>query len=266
MKKVLFLFPLFILILTLIYPSNLIGNGGGSPGGKTGSPLDNSQTCQGCHYAGIGTGATITTNIPASGYTLGNIYTINISITQSGISKFGFEITSEENNFGSAKAGTFLITDAVETKYTNNNFAVTHKAAGTGTSTNTKSWSMDWAAPPFSNSSGGVVFYASFMGANGDGTNMGDTYHSATLSVSESNTTSLIENESNKISNIRDNRIYFKEDIENCFVYNLSGKLVLTISEIEKQKVVDLSGLKKQLYIIKVIDKQGKSFSEKIQL
>ena len=172
-----------ILLAILFYPESSISNATGSPGGKTGSPID-VQACNNCHYSGLGSGASITTNIPSTGYIPGNIYTITTNITQSGINKFGFEITAEENA-GSTKTGTFFITNSGQTQLVNSNSAVTHKASGTsGGIGNSKSWSMDWEAPVAG--TGSITFYGAYIAANGNGNNMGDTYHSATLMIDES--------------------------------------------------------------------------------
>ena len=120
MKKILTLFSITFALAIFFYPTTSNSNASGSPGGKTGSPTDGA-SCTGCHYAGIGTGATITTDIPSSGYIPNQVYTITAEVSQTGISKFGFEITAEEANFGSAKTGSFLVTNSTETKFVNNN-------------------------------------------------------------------------------------------------------------------------------------------------
>jgi hypothetical protein len=181
MKKLLSLFAITICLAILFYPETTIGKLNGSPGGKTGSPTDNA-SCTNCHNAGAGTGATITTNIPATGYIAGNVYTITANINQSGVNTFGFEITAEEANFGSSKTGTFFVTNSTETKLVNSNTAITHRSAGTS-GANSKSWSMDWEAP--SSGTGAITFYGAYIGANGNGNNSGDTYHSATLTFNE---------------------------------------------------------------------------------
>ena len=47
----------------MFYPTNSKSNASGSPGGKTGSIGDNQESCSNCHYAGVGNGASITSNI-----------------------------------------------------------------------------------------------------------------------------------------------------------------------------------------------------------
>ncbi|MEE2931539.1 MAG: choice-of-anchor V domain-containing protein [Bacteroidota bacterium] len=265
MKNIILITITVFCLSIILYPTQIISNNGGSPGGKTGSPTDQA-TCQACHYAGLGSGGIITTNIPSSGYIPGNTYTITASVTDNSSSKFGFEITSEEDNFGSAKKGTFLITNAVETKHANNNTAVTHKAAGTSAQSNTKSWSMDWVAPGFASSTGGVVFYGSFMATNGDGTNMGDIYHSTTLTVSEGTGTSINESINNISLYIENNYLQIKnyKQINNILIHDIQGKVVYE-SFVKKEKI-DLNSLNPGIYIVNAIDDQKNRFTQKIML
>ena len=244
MKKYLLFISICIGLSIFFYPTTSNSNASGSPGGKTGSPTDGT-SCTGCHYAGVGTGATIITNIPSSGYVPNQVYTITANINQSGINKFGFEITAEEANFGSAKKGSFLVTNSNETKFVNNNDAITHKAGGTSGS-NSKSWSMDWEAP--NTGTGAVTFYGSFMAANGDGTNSGDTYHSANLSVNEGiiNSINNISSKNQMIFNSITKTIELPDNAE-LLVYNMEGKLVLS----SNKKHISLSHLPNGIYLIK---------------
>ena len=117
MKKSLLLFPITIALAIFFYPTTSHSNSGGSPGGKTNSPLD-AQTCTGCHSgtlnSGVGT-ATIISDIPANGYVIGNTYTITLTGVKANCTKFGFELTAED---ASGKAGNFMITDNT-TKFVN---------------------------------------------------------------------------------------------------------------------------------------------------
>ena len=186
MKKSLFIIPFAIALAIFFYPTTSNSNSTGSVGGKTGSPTDG-VSCTQCHYAGLGAGATITSNIPPNGYVPNQVYTITASI-QGSNDQYGFEITSEEANFGSAKKGTFFITNNTETKLTNNNKAVTHKLGGTQ-GPGIKNWSMDWEAP--NSGTGSITFFGAFMEGNLDQTNSGDIYHSTNLTVNESTPSSI---------------------------------------------------------------------------
>ena len=193
MKKSLLFISTCIAVAIFFYPTTSNSNSTGSVGGKTGSPTDG-VSCTQCHYAGLGAGATITSNIPPSGYVPNQVYTITASI-QGSNDQYGFEITSEEANFGSAKKGTFFITNNTETKLTNNNKAVTHKLGGTQ-GPGIKNWSMDWEAP--NSGTGSITFFGSFIEGNMDQTNSGDIYHSTTLTVNEAAPSSIQDYAINK--------------------------------------------------------------------
>jgi hypothetical protein len=145
-KRVFFLFTsgVFVLIFSLAF----VILPGGSPGGKTGSPIDGSN-CTSCHGGSAETvTGWITSNIPVEGYTPGQAYTVTVTATGSGTK--GFEITAET---ASAKTGTFAA--GVGSKLVNSNLAVTHSAAVT---TATATWNFTWTAP--TQSTGNVTFYS----------------------------------------------------------------------------------------------------------
>jgi hypothetical protein len=176
MKKYIFILGSIILIAILLYPTTSNSNSTGSVGGKTGSPMDNSD-CTSCHYAEFpATVSTthITSNIPSNGYTPGNTYTITTSSWAD-----GFEITCEENT-GNTKTGTFFNTNASSTQLVNNGNAITHTAAGISSNT----WSFDWEAPSIG--TGDITFYGAFIAAGyPGGSNSGDFLTLSTLSISE---------------------------------------------------------------------------------
>jgi len=252
MKKSLLVIPIIIVLAVFFYPTTSNSKADGSPGEKTNSAMDG-QNCTGCHSgtinSGIGT-ATITTNIPASGYSIGSTYTITLTGIKTNCIKFGFELTAENAMLG--KAGTFLITNSTETKFATgtNNTAVTHKTAGNSGNT-TKSWSMDWTAS--TNTSGSTIFYAALLFANNNGNNNGDNTFTTSLSVNEE-----------VVNGISDNTFknYFTYNSMNktietthaILVYDISGKLVLTTNE----KVTSISHLKNGIYILKSENKTQK--------
>jgi hypothetical protein len=248
MKKSLLIIPVSIVLAIFFYPTTSISNAGGSPGGKTDSPSDGA-SCTGCHYAGAGTGAIITTNIPANGYTPNQVYTITANINHSGINKFGFEITAEKNS-GNTKTGSFLVTNSAEMKFVNNNTAITHKSGGTS-GNGSRTWAMDWEAP--NTGTGDVTFYGAFIAANGNGNNMGDTYHSTNLTVSEAivNSVSNLSAQNDFTFNTVTKTI---ETIKTVSVYDINGKLVFSTNE----KLTNISHLNKGIYILKSENKTQK--------
>ena len=174
MKRSIFILGSIIAIAILFYPQSTIGKLTGSPGGKTGSPMDNSD-CTSCHNVTATTVSTtdISSNIPSAGYIPGNIYTIT------GMGGKGFEITCEENT-NNTKTGTLFNTNSSETQLVNNGTSITHTANGLTSNT----WSFDWQAPSIG--TGDVTFYGAFIAAGYPiGSNDGDLLTLSTLSISE---------------------------------------------------------------------------------
>ena len=248
MKKLLLFIPITLSIAIFFYPKSSTSTSTGSPGGKTGSPTDG-VNCTQCHYAGSGSGATITSNIPSTGYVPGTTYTITATVAQTGINKFGFEITAEKN-VGGTKTGTFFVTNSTETKLVNSNTAITHKAAG-NSGTNNKSWSMDWQAPSLG--TGAITFYGAFIAADGNSNNTGDTYHSKNLTFNEAivNSTINLSVKNDFIFNTLSKTIESNTTIS---VYDISGKLVL----ITTSNTTNISHLKTGTYILKSAEKSQK--------
>src|SRR5262245_52311392 len=83
----------------------------GAPAGRTGSPGDNFTTCTYCHSGPAATSQSgwITSNIGASGYVPGSIYTITATATRPGHVKFGFEISPQNPTGG--YLGTLVVTN-----------------------------------------------------------------------------------------------------------------------------------------------------------
>ena len=204
MRNSIIFFSIVISVSILFYPKSTVSLSTGSPGGKTGSPSDNGN-CMSCHSGSAGSiNAIYTSNIPALGYTAGNVYTITAAIqsaSTNGIS--GFEVTCEEDATG-LKTGTFFTNSSFngETQMVNNGTAVTHTASG-----NTlNSWSFDWEAPM--SGTGQVTFYGAFIQAGYPvGNNSGDLFGAASITVDEFLPTGSVEvnrNNTRKLIRITD--------------------------------------------------------------
>jgi hypothetical protein len=249
MKKYLLLIPISIALTIFFYPTTSNSNGTGSPGAKTNSPMDGGN-CTGCHSgtlnSGLGT-ATITSNIPANGYVIGNTYTITLTGVKANCIKFGFELTAENGSF---KSGNFLITDNT-TKLVNVGRAVSHKSSGTS-GNSTKIWTMDWT-PIIDVSIGNTTFYASLLFSNANSNNNGDNVFTTSLSVNEEVVNAISDN------TIQPPFTYNSvtktvETTHAILVYDIRGKLVLTT----KEKPTTISHLKKGIYILKSENKTQK--------
>ncbi len=157
-----------------------------APAGHSGSPADG-KTCTACH-AGTAEAKTniITSDIPATGYVPGNTYTISVTLNNTGTTRFGFQLSPQNN------AGTMLGTwgaNTTETQVIASKWA-THKLAST-TGTDTKTWTLQWTAP--SAGTGDVTFYGAFNIANGDNGTGGDKIWTSSMTVSEQGANSIKE-------------------------------------------------------------------------
>ncbi len=154
----------------------------GSPGGYTGAPSDGGATCRTCHSPGSAPirENIFTTDIPANGYVPGATYTVTITATEAGRSKFGFECTAQNS---SAKKGTFSNINANQTR-TISSQRITHQSTGTTGTAGTKVWTFNWKAPVAGN--GEITFYAAINASNANNNDDGgDIIFTAKTSVQE---------------------------------------------------------------------------------
>ena len=177
----------------------------GAPAGRAGSPFDSGGlTCNtsGCH-TGLPLGTRsgwITSNIPVSGYTPGQTYTITATATSPTRIRFGFEITPQTTT--GVTAGTSIITNTQQTKLaaSPNTRWVTHTLTGTLASVaGSKTWNFDWTAPAAG--TGTVTFYGAFNCSNNSGTSLGDSIFTSQMVVQENTSTGIVsaENESSSL-------------------------------------------------------------------
>jgi len=211
--------------------------------GFTGSPGE--QTCTSCHSGTINSGSgsvSITSNIPPAGYTAGQTYQIDVTVTDgtSNLFGFGFEALLSSNN---TNAGSFTITNSASTQIKTASVSgnmrnnVVHTLNG-GTGSGQKVFSFNWTAP--SSGSGEVKFYAVGNATNGNNSTSGDKVYSATSSASEFNSSSIIDevsfaqnilifpNPASDYLNITLNVI--QETDVTIDLNDLNGKLIATIT------------------------------------
>lgn len=147
----------------------------GSPGGKTGAPIDG--VCTDCHEGTVQNGSTMNTvvvsdqNGPVSEYTPGMDYEVTISMATNN-AKNGFEIVPLTSN--NTQAGT------VSTLDNNTQFIdlgttkrITHDFAGNSLT----SWTFAWTAP--NTNVGDVTFYLATNLTNGNMGGDGDVIYAS---------------------------------------------------------------------------------------
>jgi hypothetical protein len=272
MKKIYFFFVCILVVASSLLLDNTSthSRSNGSPESASGSPFDG-VTCakSGCH-AGTASAQDnmVTSNIPASGYIPGQTYTITVSISQAGISKFGFSI-SPQNSSG-AVLGSLVITNTAETQLKNvGHQYVTHTTAGNA-GTGSKTWSFDWIAPTVG--TGAVPFYAAVNAANGNGTASGDQIYTDVYTVDEDITTQILENISDEVFSVFPNpadgntaQVSFNATAltsSRIRIMSLNGTIVNEISHLAKLNgnqvaPLNLENLSKGVYFVEVKNSTG---------
>jgi hypothetical protein len=169
-----------IILFTLGLTHSVISYPEGAPSGYANDVSSNYRTCaqSGCH-TGItpvtAANATITSNIPSTGYVPGQTYTFTAAM-QSARTRFGFE-ASTQDSLGNYK-GTMVVTNSTKTKITGTKY-ITHTQSGNTQS----SWSWNWVAPALG--SGPVKVTGALMAANNNGGTSGDSTYKVSYTVNE---------------------------------------------------------------------------------
>ena len=179
--------------------SNVKANSSGPPAARTGATAIGSVTAElncttsGCHTGtAVNTGGGTVAISPSSNtYTPNQEITITVTVTQTGRSTFGFQLTAV--NPQGTRAGdltpldnrtfTQIATSGSQAgrQYINHSFN-----GNEATAPNVGSWQFKWKAP--AQSVGTVTFFASGNAANGNGTNGGDLIYTTSLTIQPGST------------------------------------------------------------------------------
>jgi HYR domain/Secretion system C-terminal sorting domain len=175
MKKVYYLFS------TLAMCALLFSYAPASEAGKTGSNgAPGESTCASCHGAAAGGSATLTSDIPLTGFVPGATYNMVLTVSQAGQPLFGMgleSLSATNTQSGTLTAGTGT---QVQVKATRQNLIHTFNG---GLSANSKAFSFKWTAP--ATAAGNVTFYYAGLAANGNGVeDSGDNTYVGTKTVS----------------------------------------------------------------------------------
>ncbi len=142
--------------------------------------------CTGCHSGTINTGpgsVLVDLGVPGNVYTPGLTYTATITIYDTGLNKFGFQVTILEDSTNTS-TGAFAITDAVNTRLIPD---VTREYVGNtpcgadADSIGELTWTFDWQAP--ATSEGTLTAYISALATNHNHNTSGDNTYTQTVSL-----------------------------------------------------------------------------------
>jgi PKD repeat protein len=181
-RIVLFFFSLSLMAVSY----RALTNAAGPPAGYTGAPINSN--CTSCHTGSVitsGTGwnaITLTSTIPAGGYCAGTTYTITLSYTQTGITKYGFQATAL--NSSNTMAGSFIAGFGTSTQSSGGISYINQNSSGNTFASGTASWTFSWTAPS-STSTGTVTFYVALNAANNNGNELGDQIYTKSFSFTQ---------------------------------------------------------------------------------
>jgi hypothetical protein len=231
---------------------------GGSPGGKTGSPIDN-ENCTQCHVGAANPiDNWISSDIPDEGFTPGETYVLTLYATDPVATKFGFELTAENSD---NKIGTFTITDADRTQLKAASNSVTHKFAGTDPIGHEITWQFEWTAPDPSPED--VTFYAAVNAANGNGANSGDKIYL----TSQNYTQFFVDIADNLLKyqvKLYPNPATSYVNIElpanaELRLINIAGQEIMYQKETSVSERIDLANLADGVYFVQVVNKNERA-------
>jgi len=185
---------LLVCIIALpIIASQATARSDGPPIARTGAPGEGD--CSQCHGAlNDGLGGMITIDDVPAAYVPGQLYTLSVTLSRTGKSRWGFEITALDA--GDAPAGALAASSPL-TGYntqggTNRQYVyqTTNNGDGSfaGTANGPVSWTFDWTAPAAG--AGAVTFYAAGVAADGNGNaDSGDPVYTTSVTSAEDVTT-----------------------------------------------------------------------------
>lgn len=155
------------------------------PNGKTGAPGEDD--CTACHTGTANTGlGNISFPFPDTAWTPDSTYDLQMVLTDTSKSKFGFEMTSLDDN--NDRSGTFVVTNGANSQLLNfnNRHYIAHENA-----TSNNIWNFRWTAPN-ALVNGPVTFYISGNATNGNGLLTGDLVYTIPIEVPMIDITELL--------------------------------------------------------------------------
>jgi hypothetical protein len=174
---------IFALVLFMLMAGEIYTHVSGQAAGYSGGAGE--FNCTKCHAGTVNSGTgtvSLTSNAPFDIYTPGDTYTITATVTQTGLSRFGFQTLSAYNPVLLKTSGTQVLISTTETqvKSLGTKRYVTHKLASS-TGTGTRTWTYKWVAP--NPTEGTVVFYGDFNAANNNNATSGDKIYTTSLTL-----------------------------------------------------------------------------------
>lgn len=177
---------MFVVVLLLTICLAAYGNSGAPPNNYANNPPNNNN-CTTCHSGNDVNGGDgeFLISLDIEEYMPGETYAVTVSLSDPGQSRWGFELTVQDENDN--MAGSFTVTDETNTQLSDqggdNPDFMKQTSTGTFSGDDEATWTFDWTAPE--EGAGDVTFYASGNAANGNFTTSGDFIYTQSLAILE---------------------------------------------------------------------------------
>lgn len=254
------------------YPNEFFSTG--APASATGAPDDGTCGNIGCHDDNqVNSGSASSLLLIDGGisnYVPGETYQIEVSISEPGINRFGYQLLAISDN-DNMNAGEFIITDnqrtQIVTNYADTSLAdrqyLTYTYDGTSEySSGLGYWTAQWTAP--SQDVGPITFYYATVSANNDGTDNGDVFYLNQLTLNSAATNVVELNKDfdfQAFPNPTSDYIQISSSYDNLSIYSVDGTLMKSLNY--NQQGIDIQEFEVGTYFV-VMTKNNESFIEKL--
>lgn len=192
----------------------------------------------------------ISLNIPESGYTPGETYSITVSgINEERIKRYGFSVTAEDN--ASLKVGSFIDGDGSKADQS-------HVGHFPATFSSNPTWNFEWIAPE--SGTGEVTFYGAFV-LRKDTISFSNHFKVKTTNttIQENISTSIVSFNKYKLdAYIMGNNLVLINnsniEINQVMIYNGMGQFIASSNF---QTNIDFSSFGKGTYFVNLISSEG---------
>ncbi len=268
MKYMIKLFWVFCALSTLALMSNRSGRGSVAGEALTLAPGEGGRTCSnaGCHGTATPFGTEVSINLldlagnVVSNYEPGEDYRVNLTISATGASGYGFMIVCLDendqavNNWGSPPDDIRSI-NLIGRDYLEHTMRL-----------DDNSYNFDWTAP--TSGTGDVVFYAAGNAVNGNNSNSGDNANTTAVSFSENVMSSVddLKRESALIfpNPVKDELHIIPSGNYTIEIMNIHGVIVQKLKSTTNEHMrIDLSTYAQGSYFVRILDNENRQIETK---
>lgn len=267
MKLSLRYFPLWMLLLipTAVL---LTSYADGPPTARTGAPGE--LTCFNgyCHNSfqlNSGLGEVSLAGSERNRFIPGEVYPMNLTVTDSGMAAFGFSLSARYEATG-LPAGSWVSTSSTQTKEENGRSYLMHDTVKV--LSHSATWDLAWQAPD--SLTGPVEFYLAAVSANGNGNRSGDYVYTQKTIIAPDSLAASISDPLSRLQWIQTGdklRILLPDPsvLAKVLIWDLQGRELSAQTVRGDRAEIDVTSWPRQIYLVKV-EQGSKKFGGKIQL